>query len=150
MLFRSLPWKFEAGTSNIEGGIGLGAAVDYMLSIGISRIREHEEKLTRYALESMAGIKGVEVFGPGIDETGRRGGTISFNVKGIHPHDLSTIFDSEGIAIRAGHHCAMPLVNSVLGQDAVARISFYAYNSEEDVDALTPAISKAKEVLKVS
>ena len=148
--WNELPWKFEAGTSNIEGGIGLGAAVDYMLSIGISRIREHEEKLTRYALESMADIEGVEVFGPGIDEAGRRGGTISFNVKGIHPHDLSTIFDSEGIAIRAGHHCAMPLVNSVLGQDAVARISFYAYNSEEDVDALAPAISKAKEVLKVS
>ena len=148
--WNELPWKFEAGTSNIEGGIGLGAAVDYMLSIGIGRIREHEEKLTRYALESMADIEGVEVFGPGIDETGRRGGTISFNVKGIHPHDLSTIFDSEGIAIRAGHHCAMPLVNSVLGQDAVARISFYAYNSEEDVDALAPAISKAKEVLKVS
>ena len=148
--WNELPWKFEAGTSNIEGGIGLGAAVDYMLSIGIGRIREHEEKLTRYALESMADIEGVEVFGPGIDEAGRRGGTISFNVKGIHPHDLSTIFDSEGIAIRAGHHCAMPLVNSVLGQDAVARISFYAYNSEEDVDALAPAISKAKEVLKVS
>lgn len=148
--WNELPWKFEAGTSNIEGGIGLGAAVDYMLSIGMGRIREHEEKLTKYALESMADIHGVKIFGPALDETSRRGGTISFNVDGIHPHDLSTIFDSEGIAIRAGHHCAMPLVNSVLGQDAVARISFYAYNSEEDVDALAPAISKAKEVLRVS
>jgi len=145
-----LPWKFEAGTSNIEGGIALGYAVDYLEKIGMERIRDHEKKVTGYALEKLSGIGNVKTFGCGMGELDKRGGVVSFSIKGVHPHDVATIFDSEGIAIRAGHHCAMPLVTGVLKEGAVSRMSFYIYNDESDVDKAADAILKVKKIFKVS
>ncbi len=145
--WNELPWKFESGTPNMEGGIGLGAAIEYLNKIGMQRIRDHEIKVTKYALKRLAEIEGVTVYGSGIKDIERRGGVISFNIRGAHPHDVATIFDSEGVAIRAGHHCAMPLVNQVLGEVSVARMSFYLYTTEQDVDRAVDAISKVKKVL---
>jgi len=146
--WNDLPWRFEAGTPNIEGGIGLGAAIDYLNRIGMGSIRRHEMHVTKYALETLDGIKGVRVFGT--RDMNKRGGVIAFAMDGVHPHDIASIFDSEGIAIRAGQHCAMPLVTQVLKEDAVARISFYIYNSEEDVDEAAKAIEKVKKIFKLS
>ncbi len=145
-----LPWKFEAGTSNIEGGIALGTAVDYLNGIGMQLIREHEKNVTKYALEALQGIKNVAVFGCSIDEIGKRGGVVSFSIKGVHPHDVASIFDRGGIAIRAGHHCAMPLVTGVLGEGALSRMSFYIYNDESDIDKAVAAIGNVKRIFKVS
>ncbi|MCL5427556.1 MAG: SufS family cysteine desulfurase, partial [Candidatus Marsarchaeota archaeon] len=124
--WNELPWKFEAGTSNVEGGIGLGAAVEYLNGVGMSRIRQHEIYLVRYALERLDGLEGVIVYGVGKKDMteSNRAGVVSFNITGAHAHDVAEIFNSEGIAIRAGHHCAMPLVNEVLGEPSVARMSF--------------------------
>ncbi len=146
--WNELPWKFESGTPNIEGGIGHGAAIEYLNKLGIEKVRAHEKELVSYALKNLEDVKGIEVYGykEGRDE---KAGVISFNINGAHPHDVATIFDSEGICIRAGHHCAMPLVKSILGEPAVARMSFYIYNSEEDLDAAVSAISKVREVLKL-
>lgn len=144
-----LPWKFEAGTSHIAGGIGFGAAIDYLNSVGMDKIREHEKAITAYALEKMNKIRQVKVFGPERDEIERRGGVVSFTVDNVHPHDVSQIFDSEGIAIRAGHHCAMPLVTQVLGESAVSRMSFYLYNSNDEVDKAVRAIELVKKMFKV-
>ncbi len=132
-----LPWKFEAGTSNVEGGIGLGAAIDYLKKIGMDKIREHEKK-------------GVELFGPPVDEIDSRGGVVAFEINGVHPHDVATIFDTEGIAIRAGHHCAMPLVVETLKRPALSRMSFYIYNNESDVDRAIFAIGKVKNTFKLT
>lgn len=147
--WNELPWKFEAGTSNTEGGIGLGAAVNYLSKIGMKRIRQHEIELTKYALGGLEAAEGVKVYGIGSRKTTaeNRAGVISFNINGAHPHDVATIFNSEGIAIRAGHHCAMPLVNTVLNEPAVARMSFYLYNKREEVDAAISAIEKVRNVL---
>jgi len=142
-----LPWKFEAGTSNIEGGIALGVAVDYLKKLGMANVREHEKELTKYALEGLDRA-GVKIFGPKIDDIESRGGVIAFDVDGIHPHDVATILDSEGIAIRAGHHCAMPLVVNVLGKSAVSRMSFYIYNNQGDVDAAIKALDKVRAIFK--
>ncbi len=141
-----LPWKFEAGTSNIEGGIGFGAAVDYLKKIGMKNVREHEETLTKYALEKLEDLDKVSVFGYGSDSLPRRSGTISFDIEGIHPHDVAEIFNSEGIAVRAGHHCAMPLVVEVLNKPAVTRMSFYIYNTTTDVDKAVEAIKKTQKI----
>jgi cysteine desulfurase / selenocysteine lyase len=143
-----LPWKFEAGTSNIEGGIALGVAVDYLKKLGMANIREHEKELTKYALEQLGGA-GVNVFGPRINDMESRAGVISFEVPGVHPHDVAAIFDREGIAIRAGHHCAMPLVVNVLGKSAVSRMSFYIYNNRDDVDAAVRALGKVRATFKL-
>jgi cysteine desulfurase/selenocysteine lyase len=143
-----LPWKFEAGTSNIEGGIGLGVAASYLKKLGMAEVREHEKRLTKYALEQLEGLDRVTVFGYGSGDIDRRGGIISFDVDGVHPHDVAEIFDSEGIAIRAGHHCAMPLVVEILKKPAVSRMSFYVYNTEADVEKAVAAIKKTKEVFK--
>lgn len=148
--WNDLPWKFEAGTANISGGIGLGAAVDYLSALGMDNIRQHEKQITRYAIEELSKIKGVTIYGPGIKDIDERGGVVSFAVDGIHPHDISQIFDSEGIAIRSGHHCAMPLVTKTLGQPALARMSFYIYNHESDVDKAVEAITKAKKIFKIA
>ena len=148
--WNDLPWKFEGGTSNIEGGIGLGVAVDYLNSIGMDRVREHEKKITRYALGRLLSEKNVSVYGPKLEKIDARGGVISFSIKGIHPHDIASIFDTEGIAIRAGHHCAIPLVRGVLGEPALARMSFYIYNNESDVDRAVDAIRKAKKIFKIN
>ncbi len=142
-----LPWKFEAGTPNIEGGIGLGAAIDYLNGIGMEDIKAHEKSLTRYALKCME-ESGIRTFGPKDEKA--RVGAIPFEIDGVHPHDVATIFDSEGVAIRAGHHCAMPLVVEVLKKPAVSRMSFYIYNTEEDIDKAMEAVSKVKKTFKLS
>ncbi len=145
-----LPWKFEAGTANIEGGIGLGAAIDYLNGVGMGNVRDHEKRLTLYALEKLECVGSVTVFGPGADRMEERGGVVAFAIDGVHPHDVASIFDSEGIAIRAGHHCAMPLVTRVLNEAAVSRMSFYIYNTEAEVDRAVDAIGKVKKVFNVA
>ncbi|MGC8479055.1 MAG: cysteine desulfurase [Candidatus Micrarchaeia archaeon] len=148
--WNELPWKFEAGTSNIEGGIGLGKAIEYLNDKSMSKIRAHEIELTKYALDKLSKTEGIVVYGPRPkDDFSNKAGVISFNITGAHPHDVATIFNSEGVAIRAGHHCAMPLVNRVLNEPAVARMSFYLYNEREEVDKAIEAIEKVKKILKI-
>ncbi len=141
--FNELPYKFEAGTPNIVEGIGLGIAVDYLNKIGMKNIHEHDKQITEYAIEKLKEINGVEIYGPE-----QRSSIASFNVKGVHAHDVSQILDSEGVAIRAGHHCCMPLM-SVMKLQATARASFYLYNTEEEVNVLINAIHKVKKVFGV-
>lgn len=139
------PMKFEAGTPNIAGMIGLGAAMEYLETIGMEAIEAHDRELTAYALESLSAIPGVTIVGP---DMGERIGVISFQVAGAHPHDLATLLDREGVAVRGGHHCAMPLMDT-LGVTGTCRASFGIYNGKEDVDLLCAAIEKAKAVLKL-
>ena len=146
--WNELPWKFEAGTQNVEGALGLAVAVKYLKKLGMGNIREHEKELTKYALEMLEG-KGAIVYGPGKDQMEKRAGVVPFKIKGAHPHDVAQIFDSEGIAVRSGHHCAMPLVTKILGEEAVTRMSFYIYNTREEVDRAVAAVDKAREVLKL-
>ena len=148
--WNSIPWKFEAGTPNIEGAIGLSAAIDYLNSIGMERIRAHEEKLTRYAMEKLSGINKIEIYGPALGMEKERGGVISFGILGVHPHDVSQILDDEGVAIRAGHHCAMPLVTEVLRKGAVSRISFYIYNDENDIDVAVAGLNRVKKIFHIN
>ncbi|MEM0149337.1 MAG: SufS family cysteine desulfurase [Candidatus Micrarchaeaceae archaeon] len=147
--WNGLPWKFEAGTSNIADAIGFGAAIDYLQKVHMNEIRAHEERLTLYALESLEGVRNVKVFGLDRDKIKRRAGVISFAVKKVHAHDVAQVFDSEGIAIRAGHHCAMPLVTEELGEGAVSRMSFYLYNYEREIDKAIRAIAKVKKIFNV-
>ncbi len=141
--WNELPWKFEAGTSPIADAVGLGAAVDYLSQLGMEAVRAHERDVTGYALERLAEIDGLRVFGP--TDLDARGGAVSFEVAGIHPHDLAEICDREGVCIRAGHHCAQPLMRA-MGVPATARASFHVYNSREDVDRLATALGRAREV----
>jgi cysteine desulfurase/selenocysteine lyase len=141
--WNDLPYKFEAGTQNVEGAVGLAAAIDYLKSLGMVRVRKHEEELTAYALDQMASVPGITVYGP--KNASHRGGVVSFNLGDIHPHDLASILDEEGVAIRSGHHCAQPLME-LLGLSATTRASFYVYNSYDDVDALMGALSKARRI----
>jgi cysteine desulfurase / selenocysteine lyase len=136
-----LPWKFEAGTPNIAEAIGLGAAVDYLQKIGLEKIRQHEKQLTGYALDRLQELIEIKIYGP--LDVEQRGGLVAFTFSDIHPHDLATFFDQEGIAIRAGHHCAMPL-HKHLGIGATARASFYLYNTRDEVDAFIAVLQKAK------
>lgn len=147
--WNDLPWKFEAGTSNIADGIGFGAAIDYLNRVGMQNIARHEKRLARYALDRLAEIYGVRVYGYGAENIDKRGGVITFSIGGVHPHDVAQIFDSEGIAIRAGHHCAMPLVTERLKQPSLSRLSFYLYNKESEIDAAVAAIQKVKKIFKV-
>jgi len=144
--WNDLPWKFEAGTSAFVDAIGLGAAVDYLQAVGLDRIHEHEQALVAYALPRLEAIPGVTLFGP--KDTTDRVGVISFAIAGIHAHDVAQIFDSEGLCVRAGHHCNQPLMER-LGTAATTRASFYLYNTFAEVDALVAAIGKAKQVFKV-
>jgi len=141
--WNELPWKFEAGTSSYVDAIGLGAAVDYLQEVGIARIHEHELGLVSYVLPRLQDIPGVTVYGPKTLED--RVGVVSFNIEGIHPHDVATIFDREGVCVRAGHHCNQPLMNR-LGVPATTRASFYLYNTTEECDALVGAVHAAKKV----
>ena len=136
-----LPHKFEAGTPNVEGAIGLSAAVEYLRTLGIDRVHAHESALVRYAMERLAAIEDVTVLGPPAE---RRGGVVSFTLRDVHPHDLSQLLDAEHIAVRAGHHCAQPLMRS-LGVNATTRASVYVYNDSTDVDALASAVSRVRE-----
>lgn len=144
--FQETPHKFEAGTPNIAGAVALGAAIDYLNKIGMDKVREHEKEITKYCLERLKELDFVEVYGP--EDVESRGGAVSFNVKGIHPHDVAQILDSEGIAIRSGHACAMPLMK-VLDTESVCRASFYLYNEKEDVDKLVEGLKKVKTVMKI-
>ncbi len=137
------PYKFEAGTPNISGAIGLGAAVDYLRGIGMRNVHDHEKEITGYALERMREVEGLTLYGP-ID-VGRRVGVVSFNLGDIHPHDLASILDEEGIAIRSGHHCAQPLME-FLELPATSRASFYIYNTKEEVDVFIDALEKARKL----
>ncbi len=140
--YNEIPYKFEAGTPNIAQSIGLGAAVDYLNDLGMEDVHRHETEIGTYALEQLGAIEGLRIFGP--SDPADRGGVVSFWMDDLHPHDLATIVDTEGIALRAGHHCAQPLMR-VLGVPATSRASFYVYNTNEDVDALVAALGKARE-----
>jgi len=141
--WNELPWKYEAGTSPVAEGVGLGAAIDYLAAVGMDRVREHERVLTAYALDALGEVPGLRVLGP--LEVERRGGAISFALEGIHPHDIAEICDREGVCVRAGHHCAQPLMRR-LGVPATARASFHLYNVREDVDRLVGALERAQSV----
>lgn len=161
--WNELPWKYEAGTPNISGAIGLGAAVDYLQNIGMENLWRHEQELERYGLEQLGEIEGVRVLGaaaalsttpsrhaashPSLLRRGLsgRGAMFAFTIEGVHPHDIGSILDEQGIAIRAGHHCAMVL-HKRFGLAASARASCYLYNTKEDIDALVQGITKVKEV----
>lgn len=140
--WKELPWKFEGGTPNIAGAIGLGAAIDFLTEIGLDKIAKHEHALVEYAISEMDKIEGLTIYGP--RDPKKRCGLITFNLDGVHPHDLATVLDMNGIAIRAGHHCAQPLMKW-LQVSATARASFYMYNSKEDIDALVKGLRQAKE-----
>jgi len=148
--WNEIPWKFEAGTPNIEGAIGFGAAIDYLNHVGMGKIRAHDTELTEYALKALDDA-GASIYGINSKEFDgkNRLGVISFKIAGAHPHDIATIFNSEGVAIRAGHHCAMPLVNKVLMEPALARMSFYLYNTQDEIDKAALAIEKVRKVLKL-
>ena len=141
--WNELPDKFEAGTPDAGGAIALGVAVDYLAAVGMENVRQHEHEITDYALEVMAGIDGLTLYGPG--SANARGGVLAFNFAGIHPHDLGTLLDRDGVAIRAGHHCCQPLMRR-LGQVATARASFYLYNTREEVDALASSLENARRI----
>jgi cysteine desulfurase / selenocysteine lyase len=138
--WNEVPYKFEAGTPNVAQAVGMGAAVDYLEGLGMDAVRAHEVELAAYAIEKLEGA-GAKVYGPKAGD--ERGGVVSFNLDEVHPHDMATILDQEGICIRAGHHCAQPLMRK-LGVPATARASFYVYNDHADVDALVDALDKAK------
>lgn len=137
--WKELPWKFEAGTPIIAGAIGLGAAIDFLEEIGLDEISRHEHKLAAYALDRFEQLDSVTVYGPK-----ERAGLVTFNLDEVHPHDVATVLDAEGIAVRAGHHCAQPLMKW-LDVSATARASFYLYNTEEEIDKLAEALQKTKE-----
>lgn len=139
--FAPLPFKFEGGTQNIEGAVGLRTAIEYLDKIGIDSIHKHENMLTEYALEKMLGLPYISIQGP--KNTKNKGGIISFTMDDIHPHDISTILDSYGIAVRAGHHCAQPLMG-YLDIPATTRLSFYLYNTKEDIDKFIEGIKNVR------
>ena len=144
--WNDLPYKFEAGTPNIADVIGFGAAIDYLTSIGMDKVREHEIELTKYALEKLSKVKGIKIYGT--KDISKRGGVISFNFADIHPHDVAQIVDEEGIAVRSGHHCAQVLMER-LDVAATSRASFYIYNNKEDVDALINSLEKVARIFKL-
>lgn len=144
-VYKKPPHKFEAGTPHIAGAIGLGSAVDYLSSIGMDNVRDHEKELVRYALEKLQGVEGIKIYGP--KDAEKKGGVIAFSMQHLHPHDIAQILDEENICVRSGHHCAMPL-HTRLGVGATTRASFYIYNVKEDVDKLVECLQKVKKVLK--
>jgi cysteine desulfurase/selenocysteine lyase len=144
--WNDLPYKFEAGTPNIADVIGFAAAIDYLNNIGMDYVRAHEVELTKYALDRLSQINGIKLYGT--KDMSKRGGVISFNFADIHPHDLATIIDEDGIAIRSGHHCAQVLMEK-LDIAATSRASFYIYNTKEEVDVLINSLSRAARLFKL-
>ena len=140
--WKELPWKFEAGTPNMAGAIGLAAAIDYLEAIGMDAIERHEQDLIAYVFPKLQAIEGLKIYGS--QDLAKRSGVISFNLGDLHPHDLATALDYEGVAVRAGHHCVQPLIQ-YLEVPATARASFYLYNTKEDCDKLVEALIKTKE-----
>ena len=140
--WNEVPYKFEAGTQNMAGVVGFGAAIDYLSAIGMDSIAEHGWRLAKKAREALSAFGGITLYGP---SEASPGGVVSFNMKGVHPHDVGTILDMEGVAVRTGHHCAQPLMK-VLGVSATVRASFYLYNTEDDIEALCRALTRVKEV----
>ncbi|WP_302222898.1 cysteine desulfurase [uncultured Streptococcus sp.] len=140
--WKELPWKFEAGTPNIAGAIALGAAVDYLTNLGMENVHAYEQELVDYVLPKLQAIEGLTVYGP--EDPNQHTGVIAFNIDGLHPHDVATALDYEGVAVRAGHHCAQPLITR-LGISSAVRASFYVYNTKEDCDKLVEAILATKE-----
>lgn len=140
--WKELPWKFEAGTPIIGGAIALGAAIDYLTEIGIDTIHAYEQELVSYAIEQMSKLEGITIYGP--TDASKRCGLVTFNIEGAHPHDVATILDEDGVAIRAGHHCAQPLMKW-LDVSSTARASFYIYNTKEEIDALIEGLKLTKE-----
>lgn len=138
--WNDLPWKFEAGTPNIAGVIGLGKAIGYIIEVGVEKIEGHKLELVDYAVMELSKVEGITIYGPKV-----KSGVISFTVNGVPPHDMATLLDREGIAVRAGVHCAMPLVKK-LGVSGTVRASFHVYNTKEDVDALIKGVEKARRV----
>ncbi|MGE7603232.1 cysteine desulfurase [Peribacillus sp. NPDC097675] len=140
--WKELPWKFEAGTPIIAGAIGLGAAIDFLEGIGMDQIEQHEHKLAAYAIEKLSEVEGLTIYGTKDPE--KRAGVVTFNINDVHPHDVATVLDADGIAVRAGHHCAQPLMKW-LDVSSTARASFYLYNTEEEIDKLVSGLVKTKE-----
>ena len=140
-----LPWKFEAGTPPIAEAIGLGAAADYLMAVGLDAVRAHERELTAYMLEALDRVEGITIYGP--RDLSVRGGAVSFSLPDIHPHDIAQLVDRRGVCVRAGHHCAKPLMR-VLGVGATARASTYLYNSTDEIDVLVSALGEAREALR--
>jgi cysteine desulfurase/selenocysteine lyase len=138
--WNDLPWKFEAGTPNIADVIAFGAAIDYLEQLGMENVRQHEAEITAYALDRMSTVPDIILYGP---EATKRGGVVSFNFPDLHPHDVGTVLDTYGVAVRSGHHCTQPLMRS-LGISGTARASFYVYNTPEEVDALVDAVKAAR------
>lgn len=142
-IFRSPPHKFEAGTPHIAGAIGLGAAVDYLQTLGMDTVRKHEIEITDYALKALAQIKGIAVYGP--EQAKNRGGVVAFRLEGVHPHDIAQVLDESGICIRVGFHCAQPL-HEFLAIGPTARASFYVYTTNKDIDMLTMGLEEVKKL----
>ena len=144
--WNELPWKFEAGTSPIAEAAGLGAAIDYLSAIGMDNVRAHEQALTAYALEKLPDVPGLTIHGPA--DLDQRGGAVSFSLDGIHPHDVAELLGRDDVCVRAGHHCAQPLMRR-LGVSATTRASFHVYNSTADIDRLVAALHHAREVFEL-
>ncbi len=144
--WNELPWKYEAGTPSVGDAIALGAAVDYLERIGMDAVAAHERAITAYAVERLREIPGLRILGPGVDE---RGGVVAFSMDGMHPHDVAQVLDTEGVCVRAGHHCTKPL-HRKLGIGASVRASFYVYTIKEEIDVLTRALQKTRELFRVA
>jgi cysteine desulfurase/selenocysteine lyase len=144
--WNDLPWRFEPGTPPIAEAVGLTAAIEYLDKLGMQRVMEHERALTRQALDQLGAVPGVTLYGP---RSAARGAVVAFSVTGLHPHDVAALLDAQGIAVRAGHHCAQPLMRR-LNVPATARASVYLYNEAADVDALVAGVRRAKEMFAVS
>jgi cysteine desulfurase/selenocysteine lyase len=143
--WNDVPWKFEAGTPNIGDVCAFGATLDYLSELGMANVREHEVAITRTAMRRLSAIPDLTIYGP--ESVQARGGVVTFNVGDVHPHDLGTVLDSYGVAIRAGHHCAQPLMKR-LGVVATARASFYVYNKDEELDTLVEGIEAAARLFR--
>ncbi len=144
--WNEVPWKFEAGTPNVGDAIALGVAIEYLERLGMDAVAAHEREITAYALERLREVPGLHVLGPGLDE---RGGVVSFSIDGIHPHDIAQVLDTDGVCVRAGHHCTKPL-HRKLGIGASARASFYVYTIKEEIDVLARSLLKTRELFSVA